>query len=154
MNLRSLRTPCLVRSPINGDLLNRRTSQIDVSVALFTRSDATFIMGILAVVCMLGSYALMRSTYSSIAFAIAWTFGTIFLLLKGVWPVAAIQAVFAALAFRRHWRARRLLTFQEIGNVNEKRAPPPGLDGINCPAVGGHNGARNRQPPLLSSRPR
>lgn len=89
-------------------------------------SDATFIIGILAVACMLGSYGLARSPYSSMAFAIAWTLGAIFLLLERVWPIAAIQAVFALIAFRRYWRARRCPpSRQEIGKVNEKRAPPP-----------------------------
>jgi hypothetical protein len=90
-------------------------------------SDATFIIGILAVTCMLGSYGLARSPCSSMAFAIAWTLGATFLLLEGIWPIAAIQAVFALIAFRRYWRARRCPPArQEIGKVNEKRAPPPG----------------------------
>jgi hypothetical protein len=41
--------------------------------------------------------------------------------------MAAIQAAFALIAFRRYRRARRYPpSRQEIGNVNEKRAPPPG----------------------------
>jgi hypothetical protein len=90
-------------------------------------SDLTFIIGVLAVASMLGSYGLVRSPYSSMAFAIAWTLGAIFLLLERVWPIAAIQAAFALIAFRRHWRARRgPSSRQEIGKVKEKRAPPPG----------------------------
>jgi len=75
-------------------------------LAGFSRSDAMFIFGILTVACMLGSYGLARSSYAALAFAIAWTVGSVLLLAAGVWPIAAIQAIFACIAFGRHWKRR------------------------------------------------
>jgi hypothetical protein len=65
-------------------------------------------LGIITVACMLLSYGLLRSSYSALAFAISWSLGSLFLALAGVWPLAVVQAAFAVVAFRRHWRKRTI----------------------------------------------
>ena len=81
-----------------------------MSVATALGSDAAFAVGILALACMLGAYGFAQSTHSSVVFAIAWSLGAIFLFSEGIWPIAAIQAVFALIAFRRYCGKRRWRT--------------------------------------------
>jgi hypothetical protein len=64
-------------------------------------TDTKFVIGVLAVASMLGAYGLWRTSFSTLAFGIAWTLGAIFLLVEGLWPLAAIQALFALITFLR-----------------------------------------------------
>jgi hypothetical protein len=66
--------------------------------------DEVNTIGMVAVATMLVSFALLRSAYASLAFAIGWTLGSFFLALEGVWTLALIQAGFAVIAFRRYWK--------------------------------------------------
>jgi hypothetical protein len=58
------------------------------------------------VASLLGSYGLSRTSYSTLAFGIAWTIGALFLGVVRIWPIAASQAILALLAFRRYWRRK------------------------------------------------
>jgi hypothetical protein len=55
---------------------------------------------------MLVSYALPRKDWAALVFAVSWTLGASFLFIEGVWPIAAIQATFAVVAYRRWWKLR------------------------------------------------
>jgi hypothetical protein len=68
--------------------------------------DALTLFGLLAVTAMLFCYALEdRSNWFILAFAGAWALGSIYGFLQGAWPFGIIEAIWAAVAFRR-WQIR------------------------------------------------
>lgn len=70
--------------------------------------DALAIFGLFAVTAMLISYGLEdRSPWFILAFAAACVLGSIYGFLQGAWPFGVIEAIWAAVAFRRWLRKRR-----------------------------------------------
>jgi hypothetical protein len=70
--------------------------------------DRLTAFGLLAVTAMLVTYALeKRSPWFILAFAGACVLGSAYGFLQGAWPFGIIEAVWAGVAFRRYWYARR-----------------------------------------------
>lgn len=68
--------------------------------------DALSLFGLLAVTAMLLCYALEeRSPWFTLAFAAACAAGSAYGFLQGAWPFGLVEAVWAAVAFRK-WRVR------------------------------------------------
>ena len=68
--------------------------------------DALTLFGLFAVTAMLLSYALEdHSQWFILAFAGACALGSIYGFLQGAWPFGIIEAIWAAVAFRR-WQIR------------------------------------------------
>ena len=66
------------------------------------------IFGLVAVMAMLVCYALeSRSPWFILAFAGACIFGSVYGFLQGAWPFGVVEAVWAAVAARRWWLARK-----------------------------------------------
>jgi hypothetical protein len=72
--------------------------------------DALTLFGLFAVTLMLVCYALeARSTWYILAFAGACALGSAYGFLQGAWPFGLVEAVWAAVAFRRWFCARALV---------------------------------------------
>ena len=68
--------------------------------------DALTLFGLFAVTAMLLTYALEdHSQWFILAFAGACALGSIYGFLQGAWPFGIIEAIWAAVAFRR-WQVR------------------------------------------------
>jgi hypothetical protein len=68
--------------------------------------DALTIFGLFAVSAMLVCYALeQRSHWWILGFAFACLLGSAYGFLQGAWPFGFVEAIWAAVAFRRWWRA-------------------------------------------------
>lgn len=68
--------------------------------------DALALFGLFAVTAMLLTYALEdHSQWFILAFAGACALGSIYGFLQGAWPFGIIEAIWAAVAFRR-WQVR------------------------------------------------
>jgi hypothetical protein len=66
--------------------------------------DALTIFGLFAVSAMLVCYALeQRSHWWILGFALACLLGSAYGFLQGAWPFGVVEAIWAAVAFRR-WR--------------------------------------------------
>jgi hypothetical protein len=64
--------------------------------------------GLFAVTAMLVTYALEhRSSWFIFAFAVACVLGSVYGFLQGAWPFGVIEAIWAMVALRRWWSARR-----------------------------------------------
>ncbi len=71
--------------------------------------DALTLFGLFAVSAMLVCYALEeRSPWFTMGFALACVLGSVYGFLQGAWPFGAVEGVWAAVALRRWWRARRV----------------------------------------------
>ena len=67
--------------------------------------DALTLFGLFAVTAMLVFYALEdRNRWFILAFAAACVLGSIYGFLQGAWPFGVIEAIWAAVAFRRWLR--------------------------------------------------
>jgi len=62
---------------------------------------------IFVVLCMIAAYGVLGKPNHELAFAISWLLGALFLLVAGVWVLAAIQVAFSAMAFRKWWKKYR-----------------------------------------------
>jgi hypothetical protein len=70
--------------------------------------DALTLFGLLAVTAMLAFYAVEhRSSWFILAFAAACLFASLYGFLSGAWPFGLVEAVWAAVAFRRWQKAPR-----------------------------------------------
>ena len=70
--------------------------------------DGLTAFGLFAVTLMLVCYALEdRSAWFILAFAGACALGSIYGFLQGAWPFGVVEAVWAMVAARRWWKARR-----------------------------------------------
>jgi hypothetical protein len=68
--------------------------------------DALTLFGVLAVTLMLVTYALEnRSPWFVLGFAGACALGSAYGFLQGAWPFGVVEAIWAAIAFRR-WQTR------------------------------------------------
>ena len=66
------------------------------------------LFGLFAVTMMLVCYALEhRSTWFILAFAAACLLASIYGFLQGAWPFGLVEAVWAVVAARRWWVARK-----------------------------------------------
>ena len=66
------------------------------------------LFGLFAVTAMLVTYALeSRSTWFILAFAASCVLGSVYGFLQGAWPFGAVEAVWAVVAVRRWYKARR-----------------------------------------------
>jgi hypothetical protein len=66
------------------------------------------LFGLFAVTAMLVSYALEdRSPWFILAFAVACLLASVYGFLRGAWPFGVVEAIWACVALRRWWRARR-----------------------------------------------
>ena len=64
--------------------------------------------GLFAVTAMLVSYALeKRSHWFILAFAVSCLLGSAYGFLQGAWPFGGVEAIWAIVAVRRWWLARR-----------------------------------------------
>ena len=65
------------------------------------------LFGLFAVTAMLVTYALeKRNPWFIFGFAIACLLGSAYGFLQGAWPFGMVEAVWAAVAFRRWWLAK------------------------------------------------
>jgi len=73
--------------------------------------------GLFAVTAMLVTYALeKRSSWFILAFALSCALGSVYGFLQGAWPFGLIEAIWALVAARRWWQARRIETAaRELG---------------------------------------
>jgi hypothetical protein len=70
--------------------------------------DALTVFGLFAVTAMLVFYSLEpRSSWFVLAFAGACAMGSVYGFLQGAWPFGLVEAVWAGIAARRWWMARR-----------------------------------------------
>jgi hypothetical protein len=70
--------------------------------------DGLTIFGLFAVTAMLVSYALEeRSSWYVLVFALACALGSVYGFLQGAWPFGVVEAIWAAVALRRWFRAKR-----------------------------------------------
>jgi hypothetical protein len=70
--------------------------------------DRLTLFGLVAVTAMLVFYALeARNRGYILAFAAACVLGSVYGFLQGAWPFGVVEAVWAAVALRRWWQARR-----------------------------------------------
>jgi hypothetical protein len=70
--------------------------------------DALTAYGLFAVTAMLVTYALeARSVWFILAFAGACALGSVYGFLQGAWPFGVVEAVWAAVAARRFWLAKK-----------------------------------------------
>jgi len=66
------------------------------------------LFGLFAVTAMLVTYALeSRSKWFILAFAFACLLGSAYGFLQGAWPFGVVEAIWAIVAARRWYRARR-----------------------------------------------
>ena len=66
--------------------------------------DGLTLFGLFAVTAMLVCYAFEgKSPWFILAFAGACALGSIYGFLQGAWPFGVIEAIWAAVAFRRWW---------------------------------------------------
>lgn len=66
------------------------------------------LFGLVAVTAMVVTYALeSRSHWFVLGFAGACVLGSVYGFLQGAWPFGLVEAVWAAIALRRWWTARR-----------------------------------------------
>lgn len=64
--------------------------------------------GLAAVTAMLITYALeARSPWFVLAFAGSCLLGSVYGFLQGAWPFGVVEAIWAGVAARRWWKARR-----------------------------------------------
>ena len=71
--------------------------------------DGLTAFGLFAVTAMLVCYALeMQSAWFILAFAGACALGSVYGFLQGAWPFGLIEAVWALVALRRWYYARRI----------------------------------------------
>ena len=69
--------------------------------------NALTAFGLFAVTAMLVTYALeARSPWFVLAFAVACALGSVYGFAQGAWPFGMVEAIWAAIALRRWWRAR------------------------------------------------
>jgi hypothetical protein len=70
--------------------------------------DSLTLFGLFAVTAMLVTYALeKRSNWFVLAFAAACALGSVYGFLQGAWPFGLVETIWALVAFRRWWLARR-----------------------------------------------
>jgi hypothetical protein len=70
--------------------------------------NALTIFGLFAVTAMLVCYALeKRSAWFIFAFAVSCVLGAVYGFLQGAWPFGLVESVWAVVALRRWWMARR-----------------------------------------------
>jgi hypothetical protein len=70
--------------------------------------DELTAFGLFAVTAMLISYALEhRSPWFILTFAVSCLLGSAYGFLQGAWPFGLVEAVWAIVAGRRWWHARR-----------------------------------------------
>lgn len=70
--------------------------------------NALTLFGLFAVTAMLVTYALEdRSSWFILAFAASCALGSIYGFLQGAWPFGVVEAIWAAVAVRRWYFARR-----------------------------------------------
>jgi len=70
--------------------------------------DGLTLFGLFAVTAMLTTYALeKRSPWFILAFAAACLLGSAYGFLQGAWPFGLVEAIWAVVAARRWWLARR-----------------------------------------------
>jgi hypothetical protein len=70
--------------------------------------DSLSLFGLVAVSLMLVFYALEeKSPWFVFAFAFSCALGSAYGFLQGAWPFGLVEAVWAAVALRRWWRAAR-----------------------------------------------
>jgi len=68
--------------------------------------DRLTAFGLAAVTAMLITYALeARSPWFVLAFAGSCVLGSVYGFLQGAWPFGMVEAIWAAVAFRRWWKA-------------------------------------------------
>jgi len=66
------------------------------------------LFGLFAVTAMLVCYAFEnRSPKFILGFAVACVLGSVYGFLQGAWPFGMVEAIWAAVALRRWWRAER-----------------------------------------------
>jgi len=66
------------------------------------------LFGLFAVTAMLLCYAFEeRSPRFILGFAVACVLGSVYGFLQGAWPFGIVEAIWAAVALRRWWRARQ-----------------------------------------------
>lgn len=69
------------------------------------------LFGLFAVTAMLVCYAFEdHSPKFILGFAAACVLGSIYGFLQGAWPFGIVEAIWAAVALRRWWRAERTLS--------------------------------------------
>ena len=65
------------------------------------------LFGLFAVTAMLVTYALeSRSTWFTLAFAVACILGSAYGFLQGAWPFGVVETIWSIVAVRRWWKAR------------------------------------------------
>jgi hypothetical protein len=70
--------------------------------------DALTLFGLVAVTAMMVSYALEgRSPWFTLMFGAACVLGSVYGFLQGAWPFGVVEAIWAMVATRRFWLARR-----------------------------------------------
>jgi len=81
--------------------------------------DWLSLFGLFAVTMMLVCYALeARSHWFILAFAGACALGSIYGFLQGAWPFGVVEAIWAVVALRRWWLARRVRAARrEVGSL-------------------------------------
>jgi hypothetical protein len=71
--------------------------------------DALSLFGLFAVTAMVVAYALeSRSHWFVLIFAAACSLGSVYGFLQGAWPFGVVEAIWAAIAFRR-WLQKLVL---------------------------------------------
>jgi hypothetical protein len=70
--------------------------------------DALTLFGLMAVTAMVVCYALeSRGPRFTLMFAAACVLGSVYGFLQGAWPFGAVEAIWAIVAARRYWLAKR-----------------------------------------------
>ena len=79
-----------------------------MNVAALSRMNVLTLYGLFAVTAMLVFYALeRRSNWFVLLFALSCLMASVYGFLQGAWPFGAVEVVWAGVALRRWFRAKR-----------------------------------------------